>query len=171
MANERLAQTYAQAIFDQAMANWLTPLKAIAASLAHSHVTEQLDNASLDFSKKQELVRAHLPPNTPAEAQNLVSLLASKNHVHLLPEVIAEFERYAQRTATGERVTVTSAVPLIATEKNALETKLRAQFGNDLICEYIVNAEILGGMIVRVGDKVIDGSVAGKLAGLKEKLK
>ncbi len=53
MANERLAQTYAHAVFDQAMAAWLTPLKTIAASLARAGVTEQLDNASLEFSKKQ----------------------------------------------------------------------------------------------------------------------
>ena len=171
MANERLAQTYAQAIFDQAMANWLTPLKTIAASLARAGVTEQLDNASLEFSKKQELVRAHLPPNTPIEAQNLVSLLASKNHVHLLPQVIAEFERYTQRTTAGARALVTSAVPLIDAEKSALETKLRAQFGDALTFEYIVNQDILGGLTVRVGDQVIDGSVAGKLAELKEKLK
>jgi len=66
---------------------------------------------------------------------------------------------------------VTSAVPLIETEKSALEAKLRAQFGDDLACDYAVNPAILGGVTVRIGDKVIDGSVAGKLAELKEKLK
>jgi F-type H+-transporting ATPase subunit delta len=171
VANERLAQTYAQAIFEQAMAGWLVPLKMIAASLAHAGVTEQLDNTGLEFSKKQELLRAHLPPDTPIEAQNLVSLLASKNHVHLLSQVIAEFDRYAQRTAVGARAAVMSAVSLTAAEKSALETKLCAQFGADLAFEYGVDAGILGGIIVRVGDKVIDGSVAGKLAELKEKLK
>jgi F-type H+-transporting ATPase subunit delta len=171
VANERLAQTYAQAIFEQAMADWLTPLKTIAASLARAGVIEQLDSAGLEFSKKQELLRPLLPPDTSAEAQNLVSLLVSKNHVRLLPEVIAECERYAQRAAAGKRATITSAVPLIIAEKSALETKLRAQFGSDLAFEYVVNPDILGGMIVRVGDQVIDGSVAGKLAELKEKLK
>ncbi|MEW5719710.1 MAG: F0F1 ATP synthase subunit delta, partial [Chloroflexota bacterium] len=56
-------------------------------------------------------------------------------------------------------------------EKSALEARLRAPFGDDLAFEYSVDAQILGGIIVRVGDKVIDGSVAGKLAELKEKLK
>jgi F-type H+-transporting ATPase subunit delta len=130
-----------------------------------------LDDAGLEFSKKQELLRAHLPPNLPAEAQNLVSLLASKNHVHLVPQVIAEFDLYSQRTSLGARAQVTSAVPLLDAEKSALETKLRAQFGDDLAFDYAVNPAILGGVTVRVGDKVIDGSVASKLAGLKEKLK
>ena len=171
MADERLAQTYAQAIFEQALTDWLAPLKTIAASLARAGVTEQLDSAGLDFSKKQELLRPLFPPNTSAQAQNLVLLLASTNHVHLLPEVIAEVDRYTQRAVVGKRATVTSAVPLIEAEKSALGSKLRAQFGNDLTFEYVVNQEILGGVIVRVGDKVIDGSVAGKLAQLKEKLK
>ncbi|MBM3127683.1 MAG: ATP synthase F1 subunit delta [Chloroflexi bacterium] len=171
MANERLAQTYAHALFDQAIANWLTPLKTIAASLARTGIAEQLDDAGLEFSKKQDLLRALFASGTPTEIQNLVSLLASKNHVHLLPHVIAEFDRFAQRTAVGARATITSAVPLLDAEKNALETKLRAQFGDELACDYAVKPEILGGMIVRVGDKVLDGSVAGKLAELKEKLK
>ena len=171
MANERLAKTYAQAIFEQAMAQWLTPLKTIAAALARAGVTEQLDDAGLEFSKKQVLLRAHLPPHTPTEAHNLISLLASKNHTHLLPQIIAEFDRYAQRAPLGTRAQVTSAVPLIETEKSALEAKLRAQFGDDLACDYAVNPAILGGVTVRIGDKVIDGSVAGKLAELKEKLK
>ncbi len=171
MPNERLAQTYARALYDQAIANWLTSLKTLATALARAGVTDQLDTAGLDFSKKQEVLRAHLSPNTPAEIQNLAALLASKNHIHLLPHIIAEFERYAQRTDTRTRATITSAVPLLDAEKSALETKLRAQFGAELACDYVVDPAILGGVIVRVGDKVIDGSVAGKFAELKEILK
>lgn len=169
MPHEQLAQTYAHALFEQAIANWLTPLKTIAASLARAGAIEPLDDAALDYAKKQDLLRAHFSPNTPSEIQNLVSLLASKNHVHLLPRIIATFEQYAQRAETRARII--SAVPLTDAEKTALETKLRAQFGDDLACDYATDPAILGGVIVRVGDKVIDGSVAGKFAELKEKLK
>jgi F-type H+-transporting ATPase subunit delta len=171
VAYERLAQTYAQAAYEQALANWLAPLKAIAASLARAGITEQLDDLTVDFAKKQELARALFDANTPTEIQNLVYLLASKGHVHLLPRIIAEFERYAQRATLGTRARVTSAVPLLDAEKSTLETKLRAQFGDDLIFDYTVDPAIIGGVIVRVGDKVIDGSVAGKFAEMKEKLK
>jgi F-type H+-transporting ATPase subunit delta len=153
------------------MADWLTSLKTIAASLTRAGVTEQLDNAGLDFSKKQELLRPLFAPDTPEQIRNLASLLASKNHVHLLPQVIAEFDQYAQRVQTRQRATITSAVPLTAAEQSALETKLRAQFGAELTFEYTLDAQILGGVIARIGDKVIDGSVAGKLAELKEILK
>ncbi len=171
MANERLAQPYAQALFEQALEQYLTPLKTIAGALAQAGVINQLDDPTLEFAKKQTLVQPLLPTNTPTHVQNFVFLLASKNHVHLLNEIIAHLDHYAKRQAIGVRAHVTTAIPLTENEKSALETKLRAQFGQDLTFEYAIDASILGGLVVRIGDKVIDGSVAGKLAALQEKLK
>lgn len=171
MADERLAQTYAQALFEQAVSNWLAPLKQVSASLTQSGLTGKLDDAAVAFSQKQELLKSVVPANTAPQVQNLVSLLVSKNQAHLLPQVVAEFERYAQRSPASAIAHVTSAVALTDAEKQSLETKLRAQFGKETVFEYALDASILGGMIVRVGDKVIDASVAGKLAALKEKLK
>lgn len=171
MANERLAQTYALAVFEEALSQWLAPLRTIAATLEKSGLNAQLDDAALAFSKKQELLRPVLPPNTPNEIQNFVFLLASKNHVHLIKEVIGALDHYAKRETLGARAKVTSAILLTDGEKSALETKLREQFGKDLSFDYVVEPAILGGVIVRVGDQVIDGSVAGKLAALQEKLK
>jgi ATP synthase F1 delta subunit len=84
---------------------------------------------------------------------------------------VSDLDRYAKREAIGATAKVTSAIALTDSEKNTLESKLRAQFGNDLSFDYTVDATILGGVVVRVGDKVIDGSVAGKLAALQEKLR
>jgi len=170
MATQDMAQTYAQAIFDEAIQGWQETLKAVSASLAKTGLTEQLDNASTPFSKKEELLRGLLPANAKPETQNFVKLLASKNHVHLLPEILADFDRRAKRGPQARVAQVTSAIEMSASEKQNLENKLRAKFGADTGFEYAVNPEILGGVIVRVGDKVIDGSVAGKLAALKEKL-
>jgi F-type H+-transporting ATPase subunit delta len=171
VADEPLTQTYAQAFFEQAISSWLTALKAIAGSIARAGLAEQLDSPGLEFTKKQVLLRPVIPPNTAIEVQNLVTLLASKNHIHLLPQVIAEFDRYSQRTPVGLLAKITSAVSLTNSEKSSLESKVQAQFGKGLNFEYVVDQEILGGVIVRVGDKEIDGSVASKLAELKEKLK
>jgi F-type H+-transporting ATPase subunit delta len=171
VANERLATTYAHAVFDQAMAQWLAPLKTIAAALAKSDLTAKLDDSAMEFSKKQSLLRAVLPPNTPQPVENFLWLLASHNHIHLLNEVIGDLDRYARREIVGGAAKITSAISLTDGEKAALETKMRAQFGKDLVFDYLVDQAILGGIVVRVGDKVIDGSVAGKLAALQEKLK
>lgn len=171
MANERLAQTYAQAMFEEAMASWLTPLKVVAEAIAQRSLVEQLDHAGVDLARKQAMLQPLFPPNTSPLVHNLVSLLASKNQMHLLPGVISAFEHYTQAGQISAHAQIKSAVALTPAEKSAFETKLRAQYGNDLAFEYVVDAEILGGVVVRVGDQVIDGSIAGKLAELKEKLK
>jgi F-type H+-transporting ATPase subunit delta len=171
VANERLAQQYAQAVFEQALTQWLVPLKSIAAALDQAGAITRLDDSALEFAKKQDMLRKLFPANTPSPVQNLIFLLASKNHVHLLNEVIADLDHYAKRETIGANAKVTSALPLTEGEKSALEAKLRAQFGKELGFDYVVDRAILGGLIVRVGDKVIDGSVAGKFAALEEELK
>ena len=171
MANERPAQIYAQAVFEKAVTTWLDPLRAIVTSLAESNLIETLDDAGVAFSKKQEMLQPVFPANAGTEMRNFLFLLASKNDVNLLPEIVKEFDRYLQRTDVVETAQITSAVPLLDAEKQTLETKLRKQFGNDILFDYAVDPTILGGVVVRAGDKVIDGSVSGKLAALREKLK
>lgn len=170
MANEQSPQTYAQALFEQATADWLTPLKRAAECIKPADA-QILDQPGVEFAKKQEILQRVLPGNTPAQVKNFIFLLASQENIHQLPTIIAEFDRYTQRGPLRAVTLVTSAVALTDDEKRALEAKLRARYGADSDFQYKVDAAILGGVVVRMGDKVIDGSVAGKLAALKEKLK
>ncbi len=170
MAPEQLPGSYAQAIFQQATEDWLTPLKYVVECIKPAEM-EELDNPALPFSKKQETIKRILPKDASDQFKNFVSLLASKNEVHLLPSILAEFDRYATRGPVQNGARVTSAVALTEKEKSALEGKLKGRYGSDLQFDYVVDPGILGGVIVRIGDKVIDGSVSGKLAALREKLK
>lgn len=170
MATEQLPGTYAQAIFQQATEDWLTPLRHVAASSKPADI-EALDNPALPFPEKLKVLQRVLPPNASERFKNFMSLLASKNEAHLLPSIIDEFDRYATRGSLRAAARTTSAVPLTDQEKAALEKKLRARYGSDLEFEYVVDPSILGGVVVRMGDKVIDGSVSGKLSALREKLK
>ncbi len=130
----------------------------------------QLDNPSEPFDKKKELVNRLLPPNVDGEVRNFIYLLASKNEMHLLPEVLAEFDRYALRRPAKQIAFVTSAVPLTEQERAQLEQKIKAQFGKDIELECRVDKALLGGVVVRVGDRIIDGSISGKLAAMRQKL-
>ena len=170
MANEQLPQTYAQAIFEQATADWLLPLKNLAECIKPADV-ERLDQPGLAFAQKQEILNKITPSDTSKEVKNLLALLASRNEMHLLPSILAEFDRYSQRGGGRDMARVTSAIALSDADKRQLEDKLRRRFGQDTDFQYAVDPGILGGVIVRLGDKVIDGSVSGKLAALKEKLK
>jgi F-type H+-transporting ATPase subunit b len=72
-------------------------------------------------------------------------------------------------TFKGTSAEVTSALPLTAVEQNTVKSEILSKTGVEAVT-YRVDPSILGGLVVRVGDKVLDGSVAGKLEGLRASL-
>lgn len=170
MAEEATAQAYAQAIFDKAVERYARELQALVGALERHGLVTQLDSPTETFERKKEWVNSALPPQVDPEVRNLALMLASKNLMHLLPDVIANFERLSVRGSAAKLALVTSAVELTAEERSQLETKLRKQYGQELLLDYRVDPALLGGVVVRIGDHVIDGSVAGKLAAMRQKL-
>jgi F-type H+-transporting ATPase subunit delta len=170
MATDELARTYAQAIFEQAAGRWQKALRAVNEALERTGVETTLDNPVEKFDRKRELLNRTLPANIDPEVRNFVYLLASKNETHLLPQVLVEFDRFVARGPARELAIVSSAIPLTEAERQKLEQKVHAQFGQDIDFEYRVDSSLLGGLVVRVGDRVIDGSVAGKLNAMRQKL-
>jgi ATP synthase F1 delta subunit len=75
-----------------------------------------------------------------------------------------------ESTSSNLTARVSSAVPLTKEEQAALREKLEARFSQDLNLRFEVEPSLLGGVVVRVGDKVMDGSVKGKLEALKQTL-
>lgn len=73
-------------------------------------------------------------------------------------------------TSSNVMVRVSSAVPLNKEEQAALRERLEARFSEELDLRFEVEPSILGGVIARVGDKIIDGSVKGKLEALRQTL-
>ena len=71
---------------------------------------------------------------------------------------------------SGASAEVTSALPLTAEEKESVKRDVLAQVGDQATVTFRVNPAILGGLIVRVGDKVLDGSVSGQLESMRQSL-
>ncbi len=171
MRKNRLTQTYAEAAYEAATGVWLRALAAVQQALeANPSVFASLRDPGVDLARKQALVAPLLPADAPQEVRNFVSVLLSRNDIGLLPDILEQFRRLAVRGPKAQIVRVTSAVPLTDDEKRALAEKLAAQFGENLEFEYREDPSILGGLVIRVGDRVIDASVAGKLKALRETL-
>lgn len=171
MRTNRLAQTYAEAAYEAATNVWLRTLTALQQALEKNpRVFTGLRDPSTALADKQALVAPLLPDDAPQEVRNLISVLLSRNDIGLLPEIIEQFRRLAIRGPKAQIVRVTSAVPLTDDEKHALAERLMAQFGENLEFDYREDPSILGGLIIRVGDRVIDASVTGKLKALREAL-
>lgn len=94
-----------------------------------------------------------------------------EDQINVLDTLASQLARLTNEEIEGaEMAVVKSAIPLTEEERKAMRQKLESRFGDRLTFRWQVDPTILGGVFIRVGDKVIDGSVAGKLAALKRSL-
>jgi F-type H+-transporting ATPase subunit delta len=102
--------------------------------------------------------------------RNLILLLVRRRRIEQLPRVAAEFARLDDRRQGITHATATSAAPLTDLEVRALTARLEQMTGGRVTLATDVDETLLGGIIVRVGDRLIDGSVRGRLERLRYQL-
>jgi F-type H+-transporting ATPase subunit delta len=164
-------QDYAQAIFDLALEAWIRQLTAVSQVLQKDvGLREAVYNTGHSVSTRLEALAAALPGHLDGEVRNFLGTLIEAGQLEQLDAILAELSRLASRQPERRLARVTSAVPLTPGEQATLRAKLVAQYGADLEFEFNVDPSLIGGIHLRVGDKVIDGSVAGKLAALRDRL-
>ncbi len=170
--NAERSQSYADAFYEAALERWVTALDGIAAALAGDPgLMNRLAAPEAEFAQRQRLLDRVLPPDVDAPVRNLLYTLLQRGDLSLLPDIASGLAARARRAeAAPVPVEVVSAIPLGEDQQQILVARLEAQYGAGLVFSYRVDPAILGGLIVRVGDKLIDGSVASKLAAMKQAL-
>jgi F-type H+-transporting ATPase subunit delta len=103
-------------------------------------------------------------------ARNTVGLLADRKRLAILPYVARELAKLSDEKGGLVRATVTSASPLSETYFSRLKEQLEKSTGKKVQLEQKVDPTLLGGIVTRIGDKVIDGSLKSRLAALRESL-
>jgi F-type H+-transporting ATPase subunit delta len=88
----------------------------------------------------------------------------------LLPAIAEQFEQQRRASEQRLKVNVVSAVEMQPEQLDKLAERLKSRFGRDIELETDVDSELIGGLIVRAGDKVIDASVRGRLERLESRL-
>ena len=102
--------------------------------------------------------------------QNLVRLLARNKRLIVLPDIARLFAQMKTLYDGLRHIEVTSAYPVGDTERDELAARLKAHFGGDVDLTIDEDPDLIGGVKVRAGDVVIDGSVRGKLERLSNDL-
>ena len=164
---------YAQAAFQIALERdeldvWVEKLRVISIALEHRDLLALLDAPQVPVASKTETIARTLGDSTDPLPRNLLSLLASRNQAYLLPGVLEELERLVDEHRGIERADVVSAVPLEPEERAKVAELLENLVGKEVRLTSVVTPEILGGLVVRVGDRVIDGSVKAKLQEMRK---
>jgi F-type H+-transporting ATPase subunit delta len=102
--------------------------------------------------------------------QKLVGLIASRRRMDHLPELLAAYRARVDEALGRVRAEVRTSVAFTADEKHQLATRLGQALGKQVIVEQTVDSSLLGGFIAQVGSLILDGSLDGQLARMRERL-
>ena len=169
------ARRYAEAAFEVAqrdgtIESWRSELDAAAAIIGDERAISALANPALPIDQRSVAVAALLKGVASGPVQNLIQLLLKRGRIEELGRVAAEFRRLDDRRQGITHASVTSAAPLTPDEVRALTARLEASTGGRVALDTEVDESLLGGLVVRVGDRLIDGSVRGRLERLRNQL-
>jgi F-type H+-transporting ATPase subunit delta len=171
----RAAKRYAQAIFSLGKERgtldaWQSDLALLANVVADGRVSHYLTNPSIPKERKIEVLESALDVTVQPETRKLARLLIERDRMTLLPE-IRELVDDQVRAERGIAIAaVTTADPLNEAEQDLVREKMEEITGQQIELDLEIDPEIIGGIIIRVGDQVIDGSVRNKLEKMRTRL-
>ncbi|MGN6562873.1 MAG: F0F1 ATP synthase subunit delta [Thermomicrobiales bacterium] len=175
MPSGTAARRYAQAVFELAdeqgtLDRWERDLSILADAFGDPMVAAFFDNPQVPNTQKRETVARLLGPDGQQLTKNFAGLLIERGRFGAMRQIYNAFhdQVLARRgIAVGD---VTTAVPLNDAELTFVRDRLSAIVGKDVEVRATVDPGIIGGIIARVDDQLIDGSVTNQLRKLRERL-
>lgn len=180
MRAEAIARNYADTLLALAERNggrgtaeeYLRAIEDLAALLEHEpRVREFLETPRVTEAQKREALRATLAGRVPDLFLRFVLVVVEKRRQTLFPEIAAAYRERVDEMLGRVRVHVALSHPADEALRQEIERSLEARIGKTVIADYTVDPELLGGIVVRVGDQILDGSVRSRAAGLRRRLK
>jgi F-type H+-transporting ATPase subunit delta len=168
------ARRYAEAAFDVArdgdsLDDWEEQLAAVAAILADPALNRAFTSPVVPRDRKEEMILGAFP-EMETRVRNFLVLLVRQDRLNLLPDILTTFRALLNEHRGVQVVEVTTAEPLGPAERDQVAARLAQHLGHQVVIETRVDSEIIGGLVARVGDKVLDGSVRGRLDRLRAAL-
>ena len=174
MAGKYNVRRYSQAVFEIALETkeldrWQSDLKKIAVMAEDATFMALLESPRFHFDKKAELVSMRLKGVNPL-ALNLVLLLVTRGKLGMIGDIADEYQRRLDSYRGIEPAEVTTAVPLNDEDRAKLSRHLGAIVGKEVVLRCEVDPALLGGIVTRIGGKLLDGSTRSKLEALKREI-
>lgn len=170
-----VARPYAEAVFERARVSgrleaWSQMLDLLAAAMREPALAALVANPRLTPQQLTELMLDLGGDALDAECRNFVKVLVENDRLAVLPEIAALYEERKREAEGLVKVQVTSAFPLAAGQAEQLASALRAKLGREVEITTLEDPSLIGGVRIRAGDMVIDGSVQGRLQQLANEL-
>ncbi len=173
---ELIVKRYATALFDMAhednaVAQYETEVSTIVEALKETpDFMAVLGNHKVTLEEKLTLVDNIFADKVQSPIVGLMALMVKKSREGYLLEVLENFLDMAKAARGIIKASVTSAVALNETQIEQIKANLQAGTGKVIELETIIDESIIAGLIIRVGDKVIDVSIKGEMKTLKKQL-
>ena len=174
MARTASSKRYAQAVFGLALElgqldQWSDTLRDMGQALTDADLRGFLEHAKVPVSQKVQAIDEIFPAADPL-LRKVLSLLVSRSLLDLLPGVESDYQRLLDEFRGREHVEISSAVPLEDAERQRIAQFLEGLVKKQIVLDSRVDPSILGGLVIRVGDRLVDGSTRSKLAALGRRL-
>ncbi|SFE57450.1 F0F1 ATP synthase subunit delta [Roseivivax sediminis] len=173
-----IAERYAAAVFDitkgeGALDKLEQDVDALAQALAESADLRDLIHSPIysRAAQQQAIMAVADKMGLSKSLKNTLGLMGSKRRLFVLPAMLTQLREMIAEEKGEVTADVTSAIELTKAQRNELAKTLKAKVGRDVKLNTIVDAGLIGGLIVKVGSKMIDTSIRSKLASLQNAMK
>lgn len=130
-----------------------------------------LSNSSVNFNKKKEILSEIFGGKIDEKLINFLYILTEKNKINLLGEILKSFEQISAENSGISVVEIISATELNQDYKNRIINKLEQKLGKKVEPYWNIEPEIIGGLIFKIGDTVIDSSLKNKIENFSKVMK
>jgi F-type H+-transporting ATPase subunit delta len=170
-----IARPYAEAAFEVAKANgdidaWADGLGRLGSIVDDPQIAAQIGSPNASSDQLRDLLFGIAGEGLTAHLQNLVRVLAENKRLIVLPDIARLFDQMKTAADGLRHIEITSAFPMDDSERSELAEQLKAHFGADVELTIAEDPDLIGGIKVRAGDIVIDGSLRGRLEKLTNNL-
>jgi F-type H+-transporting ATPase subunit delta len=166
-----IARPYAQAAFEEAqklgdLKSWSELLASLAEASANAEVAALIASPKIDKLKLADLMIAIAGSAAGVQQKNFIRVLADNQRLAVLPEIVAHFEMFRAEAEKTVNAVVESAFELSVAQQEKIASALKKRMGREIRLSCNVKQDLLGGVVIRAGDKVIDGSAVTRLGEL-----
>ncbi|MBO8172010.1 MAG: F0F1 ATP synthase subunit delta [Bacillaceae bacterium] len=147
-------------------------LSQISSIIANEPELKQvLNHPQVEITEKKKLIATLFEKEIKEELLNFLYLLVDRRREMFIDEISDEFTRLANEARGIADATIISAKPLSEQQQQDIAKRFGKELNKTLRVENQVDPSIIGGLVIRIGDRLYDGSVAGKLQQFQQELK